>query len=61
MAAILFAIWIPYLTLPVALILMLRQRDPQKRLALKNWAKWTALYLAAWSGALVLYASVAQR
>jgi hypothetical protein len=60
-AAILFAIWIPYLAVPVSLILLLLQRDPHKRAALKTWAKWTALYFAAWTGALVLYASIAHR
>lgn len=48
--AIVASAWWPYVTLAVALIMLLIERDQSKRVVLKKWAKWTALYLVVcWS------------
>ena len=48
--------WWPYVTLTVALIMLLIERDQSKRVVLKKWAKWTALYLVVWVTGIVLVA-----
>jgi hypothetical protein len=52
--AIVASAWWPYVTLAVALIMLLLEHDQSKRAALKRWAKWTALYLVVWVTGIVL-------